>query len=136
MFHLSFAIDDLDRARAFYGDVLGCSEGRKLPGRADFNFFGNHLVAHLAPEQTVGIEGRKIGTHGETPIRHFGVIVSIDQFETIAKRLQDGQCEFLVEPETIGIGRPREQRTMVVRDGCGNALEFKGMNVVENVFMD
>ena len=61
LFHFSFAIDDLDRARKFYGEILECPEGRKLPGRVDFNFFGHHIVGHLAPGEVVGDQGRKIG---------------------------------------------------------------------------
>jgi extradiol dioxygenase family protein len=127
LFHFSFAVDDLDRARKFYGYILGCDEGRKLPGRADFNFFGHHLVAHLAPEQTVGVEGRKIGTTGKTPIRHFGAIMTLDDFKTTVARLKAHGAEFLNEPEITQKGTVREQMLMTVLDGCGNAIEFKGL---------
>ena len=64
LFHFSFAVSDLDQARRFYGEILGCPEGRKLPGRADFNFFGHHIVAHLSPGDVVGDQGKKIGGAG------------------------------------------------------------------------
>lgn len=127
LFHFSFAVDDLDRARKFYGEILGCPEGRKLPGRADFNFFGHHLVAHLAPEQTVGLGGRKLGTAGKTPIRHFGAIMALDDFERTLARLESHGVEFLNRPEVTQMGTVREQKLMTVMDGCGNAIEFKGL---------
>ena len=78
LFHFSFAVDDLDRARRFYGELLGCPEGRKLPGRADFNFFGHHIVAHLSPDDIVGDKGSKLREGGGTPMRHFGVVMPLD----------------------------------------------------------
>jgi len=81
LFHFSFAVSDLDRARKFYGEWLGCPEGRKLKGRADFNFFGHHIVAHLAPEDVVGDKGRKIAGD-KTPLRHFGVVMTLEDFKT------------------------------------------------------
>ena len=95
LFHFSFAVNDLERARRFYGEVLDCPEGRKLKGRADFNFFGHHIVAHLAPEEVVGVKGRKIGEAGETPLRHFGVVMTLEDFEKTASRLvQHGARRF------------------------------------------
>ena len=87
LFHFSFAVNDLDRARRFYGAILGCPEGRKLPGRADFNFFGHHLVAHLAPDEVVGSDGRKVGESKKTPLRHFGVVMTLEDFRKTAERL-------------------------------------------------
>jgi len=127
LFHFSFAVDNLDQARKFYGEVLGCPEGRKLPGRADFNFFGHHLVAHLAPEQTVGVSGRKLGTAGKTPIRHFGAIMALADFKQTLERLKTHGVDFLNAPEVTQKGTVREQMLMTVLDGCGNAIEFKGL---------
>jgi extradiol dioxygenase family protein len=134
LFHFSFAVDDLDRARKFYGEVLGCPEGRKLPGRADFNFFGHHLVAHLAPEQTVGTAGRKLGAAGKTPIRHFGAILTLDDFKRTVERLQTHTIDFLNPPEVTQKGSVREQMLMTVLDGCGNAIEFKGLAQPTDVY--
>ena len=89
LFHFSFAVDDLDQARRFYGDMLQCPEGRKLKGRADFNFFGHHIVAHLAPEDVIGDTGRKIGGALATPLRHFGVVMTLADFERTAERLDE-----------------------------------------------
>jgi len=134
LFHFSFAVDDLDRARKFYGDTLGCPEGRKLPGRADFNFFGHHVVAHLAPAEVVGSEGRKLGTKGKTPLRHFGVVMTLDDFRRTADNLRAHAAAFLNEPEVTQKGTVREQMLMTVSDGCGNAIEFKGLARITDVY--
>lgn len=134
LFHFSFAVDDLDRARAFYGGLLGCPEGRKLPGRADFNFFGHHIVAHLAPEEVVGYMGRTTSAREKTPLRHFGVVTTLEDFEKIAEKLVKGGVEFINEPAVRQKGTVREQMLMTVRDGCGNAIEFKGLRNVTDVY--
>ena len=133
LFHFSFAVDDLDRARAFYGGLLGCTEGRKLPGRADFNFFGHHIVAHLAPEDVVGDKGRKLAGDA-TPLRHFGVVTTLEHFERIAAQLGNGGVDFINKPAVRQKGTVREQMLMTVRDGCGNAIEFKGLRNVADVY--
>jgi len=133
LFHFSFAVNDLDRARAFYGGLLGCPEGRKLPGRADFNFFGHHIVAHLAPEDVVGDKGRKLSGDA-TPLRHFGVVTTLEDFEKIADNLVKGGVDFINKPAVRQKGTVREQMLMTVRDGCGNAIEFKGLRNVGDVY--
>jgi len=134
LFHFSFAVDDLDRARRFYGELLGCAEGRKLPGRADFNFFGHHIVAHLAPEDVVGDKGKKLRDGGGTPLQHFGVVMPLDVFERTAKRLSEADVDFIMKPETRQAGTVREQKLMTCRDGCGNAVEFKGLRSITDVY--
>ena len=134
LFHFSFAVDDLDRARRFYGELLGCPEGRKLPARADFNFFGHHIVAHLAPEDVVGDKGKKLREGGGTPLRHFGVVMPLDVFERTAKRLSEADVDFIMKPETRQAGTVREQKLMTCRDGCGNAVEFKGLRSITDVY--
>jgi extradiol dioxygenase family protein len=134
LFHFSFAVNDLDRARRFYGELLGCPEGRKLPGRADFNFFGHHIVAHLAPDDVVGDTGKKLREGGGTPLRHFGVVVPLEVFEATAKRLGATEVDFILKPETRQAGTVREQKLMTLRDGCGNAVEFKGLRNITDVY--
>jgi uncharacterized protein len=134
LFHFSFAVDDLDRARKFYGELLGCPEGRKLPSRADFNFFGHHIVAHLAPEDVVGDKGKKLREGGGTPLRHFGVVMPLDVFERTAQRLSAAGVDFILKPETRQAGTVREQKLMTCRDGCGNAVEFKGLRSITDVY--
>lgn len=134
LFHFSFAVNDLDRARRFYGEVLQCPEGRKLPKRADFNFFGHHIVAHLAPDEVVGAKGAKIGEAGETPLRHFGVVMPLEDFEKTAARLAGHHAEFINQPKVQQKGTVREQMLMTVTDGCGNAIEFKGLRAITDVY--
>ena len=134
LFHFSFAVDDLDRARAFYGGLLQCPEGRKLPRRADFNFFGHHIVAHLAPDEVVGAAGRKIGEAGETPLRHFGVVMTLEHFQKTAERLVQNEAAFINRPKVQQKGTIREQMLMTVSDGCGNAIEFKGLHEIGDVY--
>jgi uncharacterized protein len=134
LFHFSFAVDDLDRARKFYGDLLGCAEGRKLSGRADFNFFGHHIVAHLAPTEVVGGQGRKLGESGKTPLRHFGVVMTLEDFRKTADKLETHGAEFLNKPAVTQKGTLREQMLMTVSDTCGNAIEFKGLRQITDVY--
>jgi extradiol dioxygenase family protein len=134
LFHFSFAVNDLDRARKFYGETLGCPEGRKLPGRADFNFFGHHIVAHLSPGDVVGEQGRKIGDTGKTPLRHFGVVMTLGDFQATADKLRTHGASFLNEPAVTQKGTVREQMLMTVTDDCGNAIEFKGLRQITDVY--
>jgi extradiol dioxygenase family protein len=135
LFHFSFAVNDLDRARTFYGGLLGCPEGRKLPGRADFNFFGHHIVAHLNPDEVVGEQSAKLrGEGGGTPLRHFGAVVSLEKFDEIEQRLKKAGADFIIPPAVRQVGTVREQKLMTCRDGCGNAIEFKGLRSITDVY--
>jgi len=133
LFHFSFAVSDLDYARRFYGEWLGCPEGRKLKGRADFNFFGHHIVAHLAPEEVVGDKGRKL-SGDKTPLRHFGVVMTLEDFQTTAERLKHHNAIFINAPDVRQKGTVREQMLMTLSDGCGNAIEFKGLRKITDVY--
>ena len=134
LFHFSFAVDDLERARKFYGELLGCPEGRKLPGRADFNFFGHHIVAHHSPADIIGDKGSKLREGGGTPLRHFGVVMPLERFEEMEKRLTSAEVSFIMKPEVRQEGTVREQKLMTCRDGCGNAIEFKGLRHPTDVY--
>ena len=134
-FHFSFAVNDLDRARHFYGELLGCPEGRKLPGRADFNFFGHHIVAHLNADEVVGDASAKLrGEGGGTPLRHFGAVVPLERFDEIERRLKAAGADFIIAPGVRQAGTVREQKLMTCRDGCGNAIEFKGLRSITDVY--
>ncbi len=133
LFHFSFAVNDLDRARKFYGEILGCTEGRDMPGRADFNFFGHHIVAHLSPSEVVGEDGAKLND-GRNPLHHFGAVVPLEEFRKIEKNLTDAGADFLEKPEIRQQGTAREQMLMLCRDGCGNVVEFKGLRNITDVY--
>jgi extradiol dioxygenase family protein len=133
LFHFSFAVNDLGCARRFYGEILCCPEGREMPGRADFNFFGHHIVAHLAPADVIGEDGGKVA-RGVNPIHHFGAVVPLEEFRNIEKRLVDAGADFLEKPEVRQQGTAREQMLMLCRDGCGNVVEFKGLRNITDVY--
>ena len=121
-FHLAFPVRDLAEARAFYGGVLGCPEGRSSDRWIDFDFFGHQVVAHLSPAgatETNEVDGDNV------PVRHFGVVLSWDEFPEMAERLRDKGQRFLIEPRIRFQGKPGEQATMFLLDPSGNALEFK-----------
>ena len=134
LFHFSFAVNDLERARRFYGELLGCPEGRKLPGRADFNFFGHHIVAPLSPSEIVGENTAKLREGGGTPMRHFGCVMPLETFEATATRLTAAGADFILKPHTRQAGTVREQKLMTCRDGCGSAVEFRGLPRITDVY--
>ena len=123
-FHLAFPVHDLDKARAFYGGVLGCPEGRTAPEWIDFDFFGHQIVTHLTPAGP-GWEGANKVDDEDVPVRHFGVILSPSKFKAISEKLRSAGVQFLIEPQTRFQGLPGEQLTLFVTDPSGNALEFK-----------
>ena len=125
LFHLSIPVDDLDRARAFYVDTLGCTVGREARGRFDINFFGHHVVAHLSPREA-GKPYGAIESDGDTaPMRHFGVILPLDDWKKMEQRPKDRNVDFTLSPRLSFAGKPAEQYIMMLPDGCGNVVEFK-----------
>jgi len=122
-FHLAFPVRDLEEARAFYGGVLGCPEGRSSASWVDFDFFGHQVVAHLSPVS--GTEATNPVDGDEIPVRHFGVVLPWEEFPAMERRLRERGVQFLVEPRIRFKGKPGEQATMFLRDPSGNALEFK-----------
>jgi hypothetical protein len=132
-FHLAFPVRDLAEARAFYGGLLGCPEGRSSEAWVDFDFRGHQIVAHLAPEEvghrtTSAVDGEAV------PVRHFGVILTLPEWEALAERLKAAGTTFIIEPQVRFRGQPGEQATMFFLDPSGNALEFKAFARDEMVF--
>lgn len=125
LFHLSIPVDDLDRAKTFYLETLGCKPGRQTKGRFDINFFGHHIVAHLAPREAAKAHGT-IPSDGDTaPLRHFGVILPLEAWQEMEQRLTSRGVEFTLSPRLSFAGKPAEQHIMMLPDGCGNIVEFK-----------
>src|SRR5690242_19189454 len=123
-FHLAIPVDDLDRARRFYGGVLGLSEGRSDTKWVDWNFYGHQVVTHVVPGAR-GEAGRNPVDGHDVPVPHFGLILSIEDFHELADRLRAAGTEFVIEPYQRFAGEPGEQWTMFLLDPAGNALEFK-----------
>lgn len=122
-FHLAFPVHDLDAARAFYGDLLGCAEGRSSDEWIDFDFHGHQIVAHRTGE--AGDRAATPVDGHDVPVPHFGLVLDMETWEKLAARLQDAGTRFVIEPTVRFKGRPGEQATMFLRDPSGNALEFK-----------
>jgi uncharacterized protein len=131
-FHLAFPVHDLSAARRFYGGLLGCPEGRSCDQWVDFDFYGHQIVAHLC-------EGcREAGTNevdGESvPVRHFGVILKLAEWQELTRRLQSAGVRFLIEPQIRFAGQPGEQATCFFLDPSGNAVEIKAFGDDAQVF--
>ena len=125
-FHLAFPVDDLAAARAFYGSLLGCPEGRSAEDWVDFDLHGHQIVAHLAPQATRGRARNSVD--GEAvPVPHFGLVLPMDEWRALARRLEAAGVEFVIAPTVRFEGQAGEQATMFLLDPAGNALEFKAM---------
>ncbi len=123
-FHLAFPVHDLAEARAFYKDLLGCTEGRSSPEWVDFNFFGHQIVAHLSRDEGP-TQVKNLVDGDAVPVRHFGVILELPQWQELAARLKERGIKFAIAPHIRFAGQPGEQATMFFLDPSGNALEFK-----------
>jgi extradiol dioxygenase family protein len=123
-FHLAFPVRDLAEARAFYGELLGCPEGRSSPEWVDFDFHGHQIVAHLSPSE-VGHKATSAVDGHDVPVRHFGLLMELPAWEALAERLKAAGTQFVIEPHIRFPGQPGEQATMFFLDPSGNALEFK-----------
>jgi len=133
LFHLAFPVHDLAAARRFYGELLGCAEGRSADTWVDFDFYGHQVVAHLAPEEaghqhTSAVDGDAV------PVRHFGVILGVEEWQALAGKLQAAGTRFIVEPHVRFRGEVGEQSTMFFLDPSGNALEFKAFADPSRIF--
>ena len=131
-FHLAFPVRDLTEARRFYGDLLGCPEGRSAEDWVDFDFFGHQLVAHLAPvaERTASnpVDGHDV------PVPHFGVVLTMADWQALAERLTAAGLDFAIPPHIRFRGEAGEQATMFFRDPSGNAIEIKGFADLGQLF--
>lgn len=132
-FHVAFPVHDLTLARKFYGETLGCPEGRSADDWVDFNFYGHQIVAHLAPDETGTAQRNAVDGHG-VPVRHFGIVLPIADWEKAAQRLKVEGVEFVIEPYTRFKGEPGEQATMFFLDPSGNALEIKAFAEIAMLF--
>jgi extradiol dioxygenase family protein len=132
-FHIAFPVDDLAAARQFYGAVLQCPEGRSAPDWIDFDLFGHQIVAHLQPGRRKDLHHNPVDGH-DVPVPHFGVVLTMDKWESLAKRLRDNGVTFVIEPTIRFKGQPGEQATMFFLDPAGNALEFKAFKDMGQLF--
>ncbi|GGX96531.1 glyoxalase [Litchfieldella qijiaojingensis] len=132
-FHLAVQVRDLDEARGFYGELLGCPEGRSSDSWVDFNLFGHQFVCHLNPalgQGTTGVHRNPVDGHG-VPVPHFGVVLEMADWEALVDRLTAAGVQFEIEPYIRFQGEASEQATMFFFDPSGNALEFKAFRDIE-----
>ena len=123
-FHLAFPVHDLAAARAFYGGVMGCAEGRSAAHWVDFDLFGHQIVAHLDPAARPVAVANAVDGH-DVPVPHFGVVLTMAAWEALAERVRAAGIAFGIAPHVRFKGEVGEQATMFFRDPSGNALEFK-----------
>jgi len=137
-FHVAVPVHDLAAARAFYRGVLGCAEGRSAERWVDFDLFGHQFVCHLStvvtdPAQVAGAINKVDGQ--DVPVPHYGVVMSMPDWEKLIARLQQHGVRFMIEPSVRFRGEPGEQATAFVSDPSGNVLEFKAFQDLEQLFV-
>lgn len=134
-FHLAFPVHDLEAARAFYGGLLGCPEGRSAESWIDFDLYGHQIVAHLdrARARAADATSNPVDGH-DVPVPHFGVVLGWDEWHALAGRLEAAGVSFGIAPHIRFVGQPGEQATMFFRDPSGNALEFKAFRDPAKLF--
>jgi extradiol dioxygenase family protein len=132
-FHLAFPVRDLSEARAFYGELLECPEGRSSEEWIDFNFFGHQIVAHLSPDECRETATSGVDNH-QVPVRHFGAVLSIPSWQALADKLKAAGTQFIIEPYVRFKDQPGEQATMFFTDPSGNAIEIKAFKDMQSLF--
>lgn len=132
-FHLAMPVHDLAAARSFYGELLGCREGRSSDSWVDFDLFGHQFVAHLDPTHDASTLSNPVDGD-DVPVPHFGVLLAPDDWRALAERLTAAGTDFVIEPHTRFAGLAGEQSTMFLFDPSGNALEFKSFADDAQVF--
>ena len=132
LFHFAFNVTDLDLARQFYGGVLGCTEGRSTATWVDFDFFSHQISLHLGQPFPTHNTGRV----GDTlvPMPHFGLVLTLPDWQVMAKRLQAANTTFVIPPHLRFAGQPGEQHTMFFRDPFGNPMEIKGLKSLDTLY--
>jgi extradiol dioxygenase family protein len=123
-FHLAIPVHDLAAARAFYGELLGCAEGRSDADWVDFDFFGHQLVCHRVPQAAPAAGHNAVDGH-DVPVPHFGMVLEMPDWESLAARLKAAGTAFVIEPHVRFRGQSGEQATLFLTDPSGNAIEFK-----------
>ena len=132
-FHLAICVHDLGEARKFYGEMLGCPEGRSTACWIDFNLYGHQLVCHKTGLAVAELPTSLVDSEA-VPVPHFGVVLAWHEWEILAERLRNAGADFLIEPTVRFKGKPGEQATMFLADPSGNMLEFKAMRDPDLLF--
>ncbi len=133
-FHLAFPVQDLAATRQFYGGLLGCAEGRSSDEWIDFDFYGHQLVAHLVADEKAGDTGSNPVDGHDVPVPHFGIVLTLEDWQALADRLSAAGTDFAMAPTIRFKGQPGEQATMFFRDPSGNAIEMKAFAGLDQLF--
>jgi extradiol dioxygenase family protein len=132
-FHLAIPVTNLVASKAFYGELLGCEQGRSSEHWIDWNFFGHQLVTHLVAAMPTQPAPNNVDSKA-VPVPHFGVVLTMQDWQNLATRLKTAKVTFVIEPYVRFQGQPGEQATLFLLDPCGNALEFKAFNDINQLF--
>lgn len=132
LFHLAYHVTDLDESRKFYGEILGCAEGRSTETWVDFDFFGHQISLHLGKPFETGNTG-KVGDH-MVPMPHLGIVLPMQDWQALADKLEAAKLDFVLKPQIRFKGEPGEQATMFFRDPSGNPIEVKGFADFDGVY--
>lgn len=132
-FHLAFPVSDLEEARAFWGGVMGCPEGRSSDHWIDFDFYGHQIVVHHVPGAAEANASNPVDGHN-VPVPHFGIVLTLEDWQELADRLEAAGVEFAIDPHVRFEGEPGEQVTMFFRDPSGNAIEMKAFADLKQLF--
>ncbi|WP_299072390.1 VOC family protein [uncultured Paraglaciecola sp.] len=132
-FHLAIPVIDLPQAQTFYGDLLGCEQGRSSEQWIDWNFYGHQLVTHLVNDMPSLPKHNQVDDHA-VPVPHFGVVLPWQDWQQLARKLEQHQMNFIIEPYVRFAGQVGEQATMFFLDPSGNALEFKAFKDINQLF--
>jgi len=132
-FHLAIPVTDLAVARGFYGELLGCQQGRSDKQWIDWNFFGHQLVTHRVETMPDALKPNEVDSK-HVPVPHFGVVLPMRKWKALMTSLEDAQVQFVIAPHIRFEGQAGEQATCFLLDPFGNALEFKAFKNIENLF--
>lgn len=133
-FHLAIPVQNLEKCRTFYRDVLKCKEGRTDLHWVDFNFFGHQLVIHQK-DHFIPTKPIKNPVDGhDVPVPHFGVVLAWKDWTLLSKRLIELNTEFIISPTVRFEGKVGEQATLFFYDPEYNALEFKAFKNIDQLF--
>ena len=134
-FHLAFPVHSLESAREFWGETMGCPEGRSSDEWVDFDFYGHQIVAHLAPGAVAAVaQGANAVDGHDVPVPHFGIVLTLEDWHALAERLTAAGTQFEIAPYVRFAGQPGEQATMFFRDPSGNAIEMKAFADLGQLF--
>jgi extradiol dioxygenase family protein len=118
LFHLAFPVTDLEAAKHFYVDGLGCSLGRESASAMTLGLYGHQLVGHLVKEPITVQKG--------IYPRHFGLVFTEQSdWQALADRAKSKGLTFYQQPRVRYPGARIEHRTFFLEDPSGNLLEFK-----------